>query len=89
MSAYQPSPNREKNVAFANQQLDAKITYRNGRKDSQENAARGVVVAPGVVLTAESPASLVPRSEAGRSREFVSVAGTVVIPIASENHGLR
>jgi hypothetical protein len=51
MNNGEPSPNREKNVEFANQQLDAQIAYRDGRKDSQENAARGVVVAAGVVLT--------------------------------------
>jgi hypothetical protein len=42
---------REANVAFANDLLDTEIAQRNARKDAQENTARGVIVAAGLVLT--------------------------------------
>ena len=45
------SEDRLANVAFANDLLDTEIAQRNARKDAQENTARGVIVASGLVLT--------------------------------------
>ena len=42
---------REANVGFANDLLDAEIRQRNARKDAQENTARGVILSAGLVLT--------------------------------------
>lgn len=42
---------REANVAFANALIETEIAQRNARKDAQENAARGVIVTSGLVLT--------------------------------------
>src|SRR3954454_22931543 len=42
---------RQTNVEFANGLLDTEIAQRNARKDAQENTARGVIVAAGLVLT--------------------------------------
>jgi hypothetical protein len=47
----QVSEDRLANVAFANDLLDTEIAQRNARKDAQENTARGVIVAAGLVLT--------------------------------------
>lgn len=47
-----PDPaERTANVAFANDLLDAEIAQRTARKEAQENAARNVIVASGLVLT--------------------------------------
>lgn len=45
------SAEREANVGFANDLLDAEIAQRNARKDAQENTARGVILSAGLVLT--------------------------------------
>jgi hypothetical protein len=42
---------REANVAFANDLLDTEIAPRNAHKDAQENTARGVIVASGLLYT--------------------------------------
>jgi hypothetical protein len=39
------------NVRFADDLLDTEISQRNARKDAQENAARGLIVATGIILT--------------------------------------
>jgi hypothetical protein len=44
-------PAREENVTFANDLLESEIAQRNATKDAQENTARGVIVAAGLVLT--------------------------------------
>src|SRR4051794_21943013 len=42
---------RKANVTFANDLLDTEIAQRNSRQDAQENAARGLIVSSGLVLT--------------------------------------
>jgi hypothetical protein len=42
---------RAENVATANALLETELAHRNGRKDNQENTARGLIVTAGLVLT--------------------------------------
>jgi hypothetical protein len=46
-----PGATREENAIAANALLEAELAHRNGRKDAQENTARGVIVTAGLVLT--------------------------------------
>lgn len=51
MSSAQPTDDREANVGFANDLLDAEIGQRNARKDAQESTARWIVLTVVALMT--------------------------------------